>query len=66
MELAEIKGKYVKLSVNLADMKEVLGGFMAERSFIDRMSKASCVEVNYLFYFFQFLLFLNNNVKHLH
>ena len=64
--LDEMKDKYAKLSADLADLKEVLGGFMAERSFIDRMSKASCVEVNYLFYFFQFLLFLNNNVKHLH
>ena len=61
-----MKDKYAKLSADLADMKEVLGGFMAERTFIDRMSNAPCDEVNYLFYFFQFLLFLNNNVKHLH
>ena len=66
LELAEMKDKYAKLSADLADMKEVLGGFMAERSFIDRMSKAPCDEVNDLFYFFHFLLFLNNNVKHLH
>ena len=66
LKLVEVKDKYVKLSVDLADMKEVLGRFMVERSFIDRMSKASCAEVNYLFYFFQFFLFLNNNVKHLH
>ena len=52
LELAEMKDKYAKLSADLADMKEVLGGFMAERSFIDTMSKAPCDKVNYLFYFF--------------
>ena len=60
----EMKDKYAKLSTDLADMKEILGGFMAERSFIDRMSRAPSDEVNYLFYFFQYLSFLNNNVKH--
>ena len=40
LELAEMKDKYAKLSTDLADMKEVLWGFMVERSFIDRMSKA--------------------------
>ena len=54
LELAEMKDKYAKLSADLADMKEVLGGFMAESSFIHRMSKAPCDEVNYLFYFFSF------------
>ena len=49
LELAEIKDKYAKLSADLADIKEVLGGFMAERSFIDWMSKAPCDEVNCLF-----------------
>ena len=52
LELAKMKDKYAKLSVDLTDMKEVLGGFMAESSFIRRMSKASRDEVNYLFYFF--------------
>ena len=35
LELAEMKDKYAKLSTYLTDMKEVLVGFMTERSFID-------------------------------
>ena len=66
LELVEMKDKYVKLSADLPDMKQVLGGFMTERSFIDRMSKPSCDEVNYLFYFYEFLSFLNNTEKHLY
>ena len=34
-ELVKMKDKYAKLSANLVDMKEVLVGFMTERSFID-------------------------------
>ena len=52
LELSEMKDKYAKLSVDFGDMKEVLWGFMVERNFIDRMSKAPCDEVNYGFYFF--------------
>ncbi|KAH7677330.1 hypothetical protein IHE45_07G076500 [Dioscorea alata] len=39
LELAEMKDKYEKLSLDFAEMKELFGGFMAERSFNDRMSK---------------------------
>ncbi|XP_039133223.1 uncharacterized protein LOC120270271 [Dioscorea cayenensis subsp. rotundata] len=45
LELAEMKDKYEKLSSDLADMKELFGGFMAERSLNDRMSKAPAEEV---------------------
>ena len=58
LESAEIKDKYAKLSADLADMKEVLWGFIAERGFIDRITKAPCDEVNYLYYFSSFSFIL--------
>lgn len=40
LEIDEMKDKYANLSSDLANIREVLGGFMVEGSFTDRMSKA--------------------------
>ena len=54
LELAEVKDKYIYLSAKFAYMIEVLGGFIAGKSFIDRTSTAPDEEVNCLCLFFIF------------